>query len=95
MDHQPITHQQTHQFTTSLPPILWGKIVHRRAAEITENAQSNLWRDVEEPKISSKINNPCEKDILPTTSRSRPRNQLTKSQTHQFITEKADSPIHN
>ncbi len=61
MDHQPITHQQTHQFTTSLPPILWGKIVHRRAAEITENAQSNLWRDVEEPKKSSKINNPCEK----------------------------------
>jgi len=26
---------------------LWGKMVHRRAAEITENAQSNLWRDVE------------------------------------------------
>ncbi len=52
--------KQTHQFTTSLPPILWGKMVHRRAAEITENAQSNLWHDVEESKKSLAINNPHE-----------------------------------
>jgi len=35
-------------------------MVHRRAAEITENAQSNLWRDVEESKKSLKTINPYE-----------------------------------
>jgi|GEM_PF-2181712 len=50
---------------------LWLKMVHRRAAEIMENAQSNLWRDVEESKKSSEFNNPLGMDILLATSRYR------------------------
>jgi len=35
------------------------------------------------------------KDLLQAASRFRSRKQLTKSQTHQFKTDPADSPIHN
>jgi len=37
--------------------ILVSRRGHREEAEITENAQSNLWRDVEESKKSSAIKN--------------------------------------